>query len=124
MLLIKTYVAPSLIHGIGVFSAEPVAKDTCVWRYLEGFDPVYPAQMLVNAPELARLYLKRHAYPHHRDPSLIMLDGDDCRYMNHSAAPNIDFPRGQTTGHALRDIAQDEELTCNYEEFASGWYDI
>ena len=124
MLLIKTYIAPSPIHGAGLFAAEPIAKGAQIWRYLEDFDPVYPTSILIDGPELVRAYLKLHAYPHYNDPRLIMLDGDDCRFMNHSADPNISFPYGDITGHALRDIAPGTELTCNYEEFASGWYDI
>ena len=124
MLLVRTYIAPSPIHGAGLFAAEPITKGTEIWRYLEGFDPVYPSSILVDGPGLARLYLKRHAYPHHSDHTLIMLDGDDCRYMNHSSDPNVIFPYGQVTGHALCDIAPGTELLCNYEEFASGWYDI
>jgi len=124
MLLIRTFIHPSTIHGIGVYADQEVARGAQVWEYLEGFDPVYPASILTDGPELVALYLKRHAYPHHLDPNLIMVDGDDCRYMNHSGTPNIVFPRGEVTGFALRDIAPGEELTCDYNEFASGWYEI
>jgi SET domain-containing protein len=47
---------------------------------------------------------------------VIVLDGDNGRYMNHSLAPNTDF-RIFDKGYALVDIAQGDELTCNYHEF-------
>jgi SET domain-containing protein len=49
-------------------------------------------------------------------PGVVVLDSDNGRFMNHSLAPNTDF-RIFDKGFALFDIAQGEEITCNYHEF-------
>ena len=38
MLLVRTRIGPSRIHGIGLFAAEPIAAGTEVWRFTPGFD--------------------------------------------------------------------------------------
>ena len=47
---------------------------------------------------------------------MVVLDSDNGRFMNHSLGPNTDF-RIFDRGFALFDIAQGEEITCNYHEF-------
>ena len=47
---------------------------------------------------------------------MVVLDSDNGRFMNHTLTPNTDF-RIFDKGYALFDIAQGEELTCNYHEF-------
>lgn len=124
MLLIKTYIAPSSIHGIGLFAAESVTHGTMVWKAAPEVDPTFPKSALTDAPEPWRTYLNHHAYPNPANPDEIMLDGDDCRYMNHSEKPNIDFARHPDCGFATRYIAYGQELTCDYTQFAPGWYDL
>ena len=46
----------------------------------------------------------------------MIVDCDNGRFMNHSLTPNTDF-RIFDKGYALVDIAQGDELTCNYHEF-------
>ncbi len=38
MMLIRTRVAPSTIHGMGLFTVEPAVKGTPIWRFEPGFD--------------------------------------------------------------------------------------
>lgn len=124
MLLIKTFIAPSSIHGIGLFAAQSVTHGTPVWKFDATVDPIFPREHLENAPEPWRTYLRRHCYPNPHNKNEIMIDGDDCRYMNHSDRPNVDFSRDADHGYALRYIAYGQELTCNYEQFAPGWYEL
>ena len=35
MLTVKTYLAPSALHGIGLFTAESIPANTTVWQYDE-----------------------------------------------------------------------------------------
>ena len=37
MLLVKTRLGKSRIHGLGVFAAQPIRKGQPVWRFVEGF---------------------------------------------------------------------------------------
>ena len=61
-------------------------------------------------------FIERYTYPHIRMPGVLILEADNGRFMNHSEAPNTDFS-GFDHGFAIRDIAQGEEITCNYHEF-------
>jgi len=61
-------------------------------------------------------FIARYAYPHLEIPGVMIVDSDNGRFMNHSLTPNTDF-RIFDKGYALTDIAQGEELTCNYHEF-------
>jgi SET domain-containing protein len=119
MMLIPTYLAPSTIEGLGVHTRVAIRKGEPVWRMDPRFDRLIPVEDFEAAPEEMRVFLDRYAYPCMTDPSFLVLDVDDGRYMNHSDAPNCDF-RDTDVGYALRDIAVGEELTCDYREFLTG----
>lgn len=42
MILIPARVAASRIHGLGLFAVEPIPRGTPVWRFVPGFDPLFP----------------------------------------------------------------------------------
>lgn len=122
MMIVKTYLAESRIHGIGIFAGEPIKKGQVIWELMEGLDPVFDAALLQTAPEPIRSYLQRYTYPHYADTGKIILDGDNGRFMNHSTTPNTDFRDMHAhLGYAIADIAEGEEITCNYGEFAPGF---
>jgi SET domain-containing protein len=119
MILVPTYVGPSEIEGVGVFAATPVAKGTRIWVLDESFDRVLDEDDVARLGPPQREFVERYGYPHSRDPRLTIVEIDNGRFMNHSGRPNTDF-RNPAAGYALRDIAEGEELTCDYEEFAPG----
>lgn len=116
MLLVRTYVAPSAIEGVGVFAAEPVPAGTAIWRLEPKLDRLIPAADYEAAGPVLRDLLDRYAYPSPDRPGFLVYEVDNGRFMNHADAPNADFstPAG---GTALRAIAAGEELTCDYGEF-------
>ena len=61
-------------------------------------------------------FIARYSYPHLEMPGVVVVDSDNGRFMNHSLTPNTDF-RIFDKGYALVDIAQGDEITCNYHEF-------
>jgi SET domain-containing protein len=116
MLLVRTRLAPSAIHGLGVFAAEPIARGTEVWRFTPDFDLDLDPKALEALPAHTRESLLVYGY---LDPRLqrFILCCDDARFINHSAAPNLrpDFAREpHGVDLALRDIATGEELTVDY----------
>lgn len=114
MFLIPTYLAPSPIHGIGVFTAEPLEPGTVIWRYDPSVDwKIRPEEMeLFPEPYRSRL----HAYCY-RDPNgVYVLCGDNAKFMNHSEEPNCDDTGSECTV-ACEYIRAGEELTCNYRSF-------
>ncbi len=115
MMLIKSYVAPSGIHGNGLYAAEDIKAGERIWEFMEGLDIRISTATLAMLPETVRQYILWYSYPHETDRACLEMDGDHCRFMNHSEQPNVDFSPGR--GHALCDIPAGTELTCNYRDF-------
>jgi SET domain-containing protein len=118
MLRVKAYIAPSGIHGMGLFAGEPIAKGSVVW----GFDPPVdqrfkPEDLRGMSPEM-KVFLSRYAYS---DRGTLVLCGDHARFMNHSTTANCGNDSTRQYTLALRDIAQGEELTDNYATMEDSW---
>jgi SET domain-containing protein len=116
MLLISTYVAPSQIEGLGVFAGEFVPAGNLIWSLNPKFDIFFLETELAPLPPHVQTFLARYSYPHLEMPGYRVVDVDNGRFMNHSLTPNTDF-RVFDKGYALVDIAQGDEITCNYHEF-------
>ena len=117
MLLIKTKIGPSPIHGIGLFSDEFVPRGTLLWRFTPCFDLKFTREQILDFPEILQIYLYRHSWKS-KDTSLYIFSSDDAKYFNHSLAPNtISLHRDdeeEVITIATRDIQIGEELTDNY----------
>lgn len=112
MILVKTYLDKSPIHGIGVFAAEPVRRDTKIWRFVEGFDRAYSPKQFARLPKPARDFLKNYGY---RVDGEVLFTVDHDHHMNHSDNPNTYLKAGYTI--ARRNIRKGEEITNDYREF-------
>jgi len=118
MLLVKTFLAPSRIHGIGLFAAQRIPKGTVIWRLHPVIDIELTDAELATLAGPAHEQVRKYTYV-----DLVrgkhVLCGDDARFFNHDDAPNChDFPDadGGTTV-AARDIEEGEELTSDYARF-------
>ena len=120
MLLVPTYVRPSRIEGVGVFSVEEIPAGTLIWRLDDQFDRLIHRRAVADQPESARHFIERYGYPFPHDPDLIVVELDNGRFMNHSDEPNTNF-LDPDSGYTRRAIAADEELFCNYAEFDPGF---
>jgi SET domain-containing protein len=114
MLCVKTRLGQSEIEGVGLFAAEPIPKGTVVWRYDPRFDLSLDMRDIPADDTIAREWLMRYGYQQTEDPVYIVC-GDNARFMNHSDEPNCDDVNDETV--ALRDIAEGEEITCDYARF-------
>lgn len=116
MMTVKTYVARSGIEGNGVFAGEPIRKGQTIWEFWPGFDVELSLSEVKKMPLIGQEYLQRYGYRHPHKEGFIVLDGDTGRFMNHSETPNTDFA---SPGHgvALVDIAEGQEILCDYREF-------
>jgi SET domain-containing protein len=116
MLLVRTVLRPSSIHGIGLFAAERIAAGAPVWRFVREFDRVLPPVIRLRFPQYLTL-LQRYAQ---RCPMTdqYVLCVDDAKYMNHSDDPNVlvraPLWDATLTHDAIRDIEEGDELTCDY----------
>lgn len=114
MFLIPTYVAESRHHGVGVFTPQPLARDTVIWEFREGVDLRLSPEVLESVPEPLQARLRRYCYL--EEDGQYVLCGDNAKFMNHSFESNCIDPEG---GHTItaRDIRAHEELTCDYRLF-------
>lgn len=101
VILVRTEVRPSKIHGRGLFAVEAVPAGTVVWR----FDPSIDKIDAVPASEIFS-WRTEHGY---------VMTGDNAKFINHSKTPNLVTTPGVDPVFAARDIAAGEELTESYD---------
>ncbi|MEK7078222.1 MAG: SET domain-containing protein [Patescibacteria group bacterium] len=122
MLLVKTKIGPSKIHGIGLFADQFIAKDTPIWKFKKGFDLKYTKTELDQLSKPARDQFLHYCYSYSDETGHnYVVCADDYRFLNHSASPNITNIEivGEEEGVdiALKDIQVGEELVCDCREF-------
>ncbi len=120
MLLVKTTLGPSSIHGIGLFAAEFIPKGTPIWKYQDGFDFKIDKASVEKLSAESRSETLKYAYLSTLSNQYILCS-DDARFFNHSDHPNceeITYPtEPEGVDIAARDIQAGEELTCDYRDF-------
>jgi SET domain-containing protein len=123
MLLVKTKVAPSPVHGLGLFADQFIPQGTRIWEYDERVDSRFDEQRLIGLSDEEQEALLAHTYVNPRT-GLYVYCGDNARYLNHSDNPNTDdvgFDEGLVNGEgvtiAARDIQPGEEIFSNYRSF-------
>ncbi len=121
MLLISTYLAPSPIHGIGLFANQFIPAGTATWEYHPDFDKAYSASDIERMSDPARSQFLKYAYLD-KEIGLYVLCFDDQRFINHCFRhPNIaSTPRRDV---AARNIEKGEELLCDYRCYDDTYFD-
>ena len=119
MMLVKTRVAPSAIHGMGLFALELIQERTPIWRFEPGFDREFTPEQFAALSAEAQAHIRWFAYVDASTGARV-LSGDHTCFMNHSDDPNtgaLPTAAPPTITVARRGIAAGEELTCNYWDF-------
>ncbi len=94
------YVAPSAIHGLGLFARRPLPRETLIGTYLGRPTRRNGKHVLWVWDESAERWEG--------------LDGtNEMRFLNHSDAPNAEFDGFDL--YSLRKIDKDEEITFDYQ---------
>lgn len=129
-MLVKTYLGQSGIEGVGLFAAEPIHKDTVIWRFNPIVDQKLTEEQIASIAQPGQELIRKYTY-RHRITNLYILCADDMRFMNHSSQPNcldILYPVEPDITIALKDIAAGEEMTCDYsvidQDLIDGKYKI
>ena len=115
MLLVKTYLDKSAIHGLGVFAGEFIRKGTKIWRFVDGFDRAYSPRQFARLPKQARDFVRFYGYLVDGE---IILTGDHDYHINLSDDANTYLHNGYAM--ARRNIRKDAEITNDYREFDGG----
>lgn len=92
------YVAPSPIHGKGLYARQTIRKGTFIGTY-QG------PQAKRNGSHVLWVYAEGEAPVGRRGMNML-------RYLNHSDKPHAEFDGFDL--YAVRTIAPDEEITINY----------
>ena len=116
MMLVRTYVAPSTIEGLGVYAEEFIPSGTLIWQLNPKFVATFSRSDIEDFPAHIREFVEKYSFPHLERDNLLVVELDNGRFMNHTGQPNTDFTQF-SKGYAIRDIHQGEEITCNYHEF-------
>lgn len=114
MMMVRTELRLSAIHGIGVFLTEPVKAGQLIWRFDSRIDRVFSDAELEDLPELAQDFLRTYSTLH-ADLRLWVLCGDNGRHFNHSDRPNtrsLGIAFGDDV--AAFDLPAGTELTSDY----------
>ncbi len=119
MLLVKSFLKFSEIHGVGCFTAEDIKAGQIVWQLDPVLDVEFDEDKLKTLSPAVVEFLKTYAYGQDSgSKKTYILCGDHARHMNHSDHPNLIESGGNTAINlAARDIKAGEELTCNYNDF-------
>ena len=113
MLLVKTKLATSKIHGIGLIADQYIAGGTVVWEHDDIIDRVYCSSKLNSLPFLAHQAILTYGW---REGQYYIYPGDNARFINCSKEPNCKInDKGQSV--AIRDIFPGEEITEDYSSF-------
>ena len=120
MLFVKTKVAKSKIHGLGLFAEEFVSKGALIWRFTPGFDLRFSREEILEFPRLLQDYLSKYAWKSKKS-GLYCFASDNDKYCNHCDDPNAlsEYIAGEeeVVTKAVRDIYRGEEITENYSTF-------
>ena len=116
--MIPTYIAPSRIHGIGLFARELIPVGTTVYRYDPRVDLLITRRTLLGLPRLARATIEHYAPRVAQD--LYLLPGDDARFINHASPGNIACREWDldTESAAMCNILAGEEIVEDYRNFS------
>lgn len=120
MLKVRTYLATSAVHGIGIFADENIARGTVIWEFNPHVDLVYTpdewSALSASISEQSMAALMRYSYKENGNHYLCL---DNAQFMNHCTKQfNVENELAHNLMYARFDIREGEELLCNYFQFS------
>ncbi len=114
MLLVKTKLDISRVHGIGLFSEEFIPEGSVIWQYHRRTCEVFNLNEFYKlCHELPLIGIKNFLNYSYIKNSKVYYISDNTRFINHSPVPNISLI-DEFCEVAIRDIHPGEELLENY----------
>ncbi len=120
MLLIKTTVKSSAIHGLGLFANHDIPKGTQIWKFSPDLDLEIEKSQFEKLHQHEKDFILFYGYLSKKTDNY-HLSFDNVRFINHSEDGNVTID--QTIDDveypliAKKDIQAGEEITQNYFEF-------
>jgi uncharacterized protein len=118
MLLVKTKLGLSSIHGIGLYADEFIPKGAIIFKEDE-FTIKISKEEYENSPPLKRNFLNTYSY---FKENVYKCSLDNDRFMNHSDNPNTIDILDMTIANF--DIQIGDEITCNYHDICDNEWKI
>lgn len=120
MLLTKTAVKPSSIHGLGLFADEAIPKGTRIWQFSPGLDLEIDVADFEKFDQTEKDFMLFYGF-HSKKTGKYHLSFDNVRFINHAQKGNITVDLSVDDVEypliAAKDIPIGEELTQNYLDF-------
>ena len=115
MLTVKTHLAPSKIHGIGLFASEEIPAKSILWKYNRFVDKIISKQAFLKiCSDLDFNALQHFLNSTYKKNNKYFYLTDNARFINHSLESyNISF-FDDFTEITLCDIHEGDELLENY----------
>jgi SET domain-containing protein len=123
MLLIKSTVKTSQIHGLGLFADQDISKGTVIWKFSPKLD------LEINPADFDRLdqreknYINFYGFRSKKTDNY-HLSFDNVKFINHAKEGNITVDKTIDDVEyplvASRDIKAGEEILQDYFEFDEG----
>lgn len=114
MLMVKTFLSISPLHGIGLFADEEIEAGKIVWRLNDTTSRVYSRdefekmKLELSLPAAEELITSSYVRN-----GLVYYLCDRSKFINHSNTPNLAFQSDEIEV-AIRNIYRGEELLENY----------
>ena len=119
MLKVKTYLAVSPVHGIGVFADEDIRRGTVIWEFNPAVDLRYSREEWQKLKESISpqsfAALERYTY---KENNYYWLCLDNAQFMNHCEEHYNVVNEISCLMRARWDIKRGEELLCNYFQYS------
>jgi len=121
MIHIKYKLAPSSIHGIGVFAEQMISKGFCIVEASPSLDINLSIADFESLSLSEQKEIKHHGH-FDKITEKWHVDFDMTRFASHSKHPNLKQLYNEKGYYivALVDIPSGEELTINYFDFETG----
>ncbi len=116
MLTVNTYLAPSSIHGVGLFAAELIPANSIIWQDNEHIDTIYSEGFFLNICRNAHKNTLQHLLncSYKRGGRYFYLT-NNAQFMNHSETlDNFVHGASKSRMSAFHQILKGDELICNY----------
>jgi len=115
LLLIRTKIKESPIHGVGCFASEAATAGSIVWRLDPRIDLAFTAAEILATPPAFQVFMVQYASKDGGQDRYVYC-ADNARFINHAEEPNLvhNADTSATLIFARRDIEPGEELTLDY----------